>query len=91
MEEKIKTYKDGINFINESFPPLTPEEEKLAEAEDTPLDVSIPLLRRALVNQRLIIEFNNCIKEGLPVLDAFYEAFHKSRLFIEIIKSVVEK
>ena len=83
MKDKIKSYEDGINFINESFPPLTPEEEKLVEKEDEPDEVVIPILRRGLVNAKLITEFDNCIKEGLPVLDAFYKAFRIIRLYTE--------
>jgi hypothetical protein len=91
MEEKIKTYEDGINFINGSFPPLTSEEQELAESGDTPTDISIPLLRRSLVNAKLITEFDSCIKEGLPVLDAFYKAFHTSRLYIEELEENFNK
>ena len=91
IKEKIKSYDDGINFINEYFPPLTPEEEKLVEKENESDEVVIPLLKKGFVNKKLIIEFDNCIKEGLPVLDAFYKAFHISRSYIENIEKEFNK
>ena len=91
MEKIIKTYEDGINFINRCFPHLTPEEEKLVEKEDEPDEVVMPLLKRGLVNAKLVIEFNSCIKRGLPVLNAFYEAFHTSKLYVEELEENFNK